>query len=135
LRKLLCGILPTISIAVTAAVIAMSTPALASGSTIDIGVTRQSGSNVYGDGSYYNTGDYTNVCLVIMAQDYNAPWTGSHNQSQECHQSTGSYWFPTLSAGAPSSGCYAFWTRVSAYRNGTLVNNKNSNTIYVGSGC
>jgi hypothetical protein len=50
LRKRLFSILATLSIAVTAAIIATSSPASATGSTIDIAVTRQVGAYAYGDG-------------------------------------------------------------------------------------
>jgi hypothetical protein len=70
-----------------------------------------------------------------MAQDLTNPFGYGQNQVQECHQSTGSYWFPTLSTGAPSHGCYAYWTRVTAYKNGKKVGNKDSNVLHVPSGC
>jgi hypothetical protein len=133
-RTRLATSLATIAIAAVGAVATAEAPAFAAGSTINIGTTIISGSYVKGSGSDYNTGDYTNVCVVIMGKS-DAPLTSFKSLSQACRSNLGHNWWsaPDLRIGYPGLGhCNTYYTRITAYRNGTQVanGNKNSNSVY-----
>jgi hypothetical protein len=115
-------------VAVTAA------PANASGSTIDIGYTIQSGNYVKGSGSDNNTGDYSNVCVAIWSQQYSgASWVV---QSSSCRSNRGSNWWSApdvpVDLTVTQTKCWNFKTRITAtFVGGTAKTWKDSNTIRV----
>ncbi|MFI1996396.1 hypothetical protein [Actinoplanes sp. NPDC020271] len=110
---------------------ASASPALASNSTISIGVARITDKVFYGDGSYFNVGDYDNICLVIMNMKADTMfWTVRSNVEQECHTIMGSHWFTTITTRVAETGCWNYYARVSAYKDHKLVANKESDWIY-----
>lgn len=121
--------------AIVASGVLVGVPAQAAGSVIDIGVTIIDGRYVKGSGSMTNNGDYTNVCIVIMGK-FNSG--GYSNRTQACRTNQGSLtwsapdWFLGNESGGP--GTYEYYTRISAYRNGNLVTNKDSNHVRIVSG-
>lgn len=110
-------------------------PAQAAGSVIHIGYTIVDGRYIKGSGSMTNNGDYTNVCIVIMGK---VNGSGYSNRTQSCRTNRGSLtwsapdWF--LGNESTGPGTYEYYTRISAYKNGTRVANKDSNHVVVQSG-
>ncbi|ACZ90429.1 hypothetical protein [Streptosporangium roseum] len=110
----------------------VAAPAQAAGSVIDIGYTIVDGRYIKGSGSMTNNGDYTNVCVVIMGKKNSS---GYSDYTMACRTNRGSVsWSaPDVFAGnLEARACYEFYTRISAYKNGTRVANKNSNHVKVG---
>ncbi|MEW2386499.1 hypothetical protein AB0873_31220 [Micromonospora sp. NPDC047707] len=109
-----------------------ASPAQAADSRIDIGHTIVDGRYVKGSGSMTNNGDYTNVCIVIMGKRNGS---GYSDKTKACRSNRGSLTWsaPDLYTGSlDGKACYEFYTRISAYKNGTRVANKNSNHVRVG---
>lgn len=101
----------------------------AAGSTIDIGLTTLNGDILHPSGSDSNMGDFTNVCLANMSQD---PFT--HTETLACKSNLGSNWWspPDMNVGnGPPNTCVTYWTRITAYVNGSQVQNKNSNRFTI----
>lgn len=128
LRAAIASIL--VGVCVLAGVSIAAPPAHAAGSWLRIGTTIWSGGYVKGSGSMYNSGDYSNVCVVIMHQTA----TSTQNKTQACKSQLG-----TFTWSAPdfrhTYNCFTFYTRITAYRNGNRVDELRSNTIRVGSSC
>jgi hypothetical protein len=115
-------------------VVLAESPAFASGSVIDIGYTIYSGGYVKGSGSDTNNGDWTNVCIAIMSQ--NTFLGTTETDTVACKSATGSHTWSAPDDWVGDTGgflvCFKFWTRITAYKNGSQVANKNSNSIYLG---
>lgn len=121
-----------VSIALVMGTLAVtSQPAMASGSVIDIGYTIVSGGYIKGSGSDTNNGDYTNVCVVIME---GRPGGSVENRTKSCRSNSGSNTWSAPDYRYPTPGrnsCTSYYTRITAYRNGSTVANKNSNVVKV----
>ncbi|GAB2938981.1 hypothetical protein GCM10027280_29050 [Micromonospora polyrhachis] len=125
--------LATMATATTMAATLVPSPAQAAGSVIDIGVTIYEGGYVKGSGSTTNNGDYTNVCLVIMGNTSpGTPGSIFHSGPAACKSQIGQWVWSAPPQQAGGGACAAYYTRITAYKNGNSVANKNSNTIYIG---
>lgn len=108
-------------------------PANAAASSLSIGYTINDNGTIKGSGGMYNSGDWTNVCVVIMRNVW-----GPQDLTMSCKGNQGSH---TWSAPDYGNGrvnqisCTTFYTRITAYRNGTRVAEKVSNYIRAGRNC
>ncbi|WP_431945508.1 hypothetical protein [Micromonospora marina] len=118
-----------------AGAMAIPSPALAAGSVIDIGQTIYQSGYVKGSGSTTNTGDWDNVCLVIMARSFPAYGSPFSDKTKACKTAKGQWVWSAPDWKVPGGTCVEAYTRISAYKGGVRKSNKDSNKIVAGPGC
>jgi len=135
LKRRLVGLTVALATALGSLVAVGATPANAAGSTIDIGYTIVVDKfTIKGSGSDYNTGDFSNVCIVIKASTDDRNWYDATPSPGACRSNLGSNVWSAPDANTqlalPRVTCGWFKTRITAlYRGGTFKSWKDSNEV------